>query len=381
VSLFRASLDMKACILLQVTTLFVGCETRRFHNDNKHRHKHTYLSFCANESYTHPFACVLGVDNVWPQPAVLASPVCTEASPPYAAVGTENTNCVETSTSYDVYTQRFVPTGLVHPTPANYLDGADTDQYHTWDRINCRADELLFATGWKRQYTPQECARLCSKIKNYHGASSCTHFSRNWIQTDIPQHNDNCGRDGDSGTSNTNTPAEFTGNNPGSAALGSGSYTYKGQCQFYNSANADCCATRKGWTDGGSCNSMYGSTPEDNWKKYHRTWAVTTDAYTPTTNWPIVRAAGRRLNELPNAQGDEPSHVHVLFFPNGTAFWAPEDEAGGLLPGMSLSQSFSTAQETERTDQDVGITSPITDLFSVLYRTVSSWKSKALEMF
>ena len=40
---------------------------------------------------------------------------------------------------------------------------------------------------WYKKYTPQECARLCSKISNFYG-SSCTHFSRQWITSRVPEH-------------------------------------------------------------------------------------------------------------------------------------------------------------------------------------------------
>ena len=49
---------------------------------------------------------------------------------------------------------------------------------------------------WYKKYTPQECARLCSKISNFYG-SSCTHFSRQWITSRIQEHSDTCGRDGE----------------------------------------------------------------------------------------------------------------------------------------------------------------------------------------
>ena len=47
---------------------------------------------------------------------------------------------------------------------------------------------MLVATGWHRSYTPQECARLCSKVKDF-GGKWCTHFSRQWA-SDVEEHSD-----------------------------------------------------------------------------------------------------------------------------------------------------------------------------------------------
>ena len=75
---------------------------------------------------------------------------------------------------------------------------------------------------------------MCSKIHNFYG-KSCTHFSRQWITTKVPEHSDTCGRDGE--TLATNMPVHGAW---GSAGVGTGSYTYRGQCVFFNSPNNHC---------------------------------------------------------------------------------------------------------------------------------------------
>ena len=70
--------------------------------------------------------------------------------------------------------------------------------------------------SWYKKYTPQECARLCSKIHNFYG-KSCTHFSRQWIKTSIPEHSDSCGRDGEAIADDMPAHGAF-----GSAGIGAG---------------------------------------------------------------------------------------------------------------------------------------------------------------
>ena len=49
---------------------------RRYHDNRKHRHAHTFLQLCTDGDGVHPQACVEKVDNKWPKPAVLAPLKC-----------------------------------------------------------------------------------------------------------------------------------------------------------------------------------------------------------------------------------------------------------------------------------------------------------------
>lgn len=54
------------------------------------------------------------------------------------------------------------------------------------------------------------------------------------VRTAKPEHEDNCGRDGDDGTDAGGYGRERSGSyNYGSAGIGDGSYTYEAQCIFF----------------------------------------------------------------------------------------------------------------------------------------------------
>ena len=184
---------------------------------------------------------------------------------------------------------------------------------------------------------------MCSKIHNFYG-KSCTHFSRQWITTQIPEHNDLCGRDGE--TLATNMPVHGAW---GSAGVGTGSYTYRGQCVFFNSPNNHCCSTKAGWTEAGGsttdqyCQNKYGER-KDAWDSKHRSWRLLTQAYTPTAAWPVV-SGGRRLAE--SELDGEKTHMHELILPNGTRFWTVEDE--------ELHEVFSPEVEVRGAEDDTKV--------------------------
>ena len=118
---------------------------RRFHDESKHKHAHTYLSFCSNEQNVWPSACIHKVSAKWPTPAQFdAEAECKESSPPHNAVGTANSDCT-TGTNVDLYEPITINQGLRSPT-TDYKRGADVDTLTDWDRIRCR-DGQLFATG------------------------------------------------------------------------------------------------------------------------------------------------------------------------------------------------------------------------------------------
>jgi hypothetical protein len=64
--------------VLAVLALALALPTagRRYHDDRKHRHAHTYLQLCTDGDGVHPQACVEKVDNNWPKPALLAPLKC-----------------------------------------------------------------------------------------------------------------------------------------------------------------------------------------------------------------------------------------------------------------------------------------------------------------
>lgn len=325
-----------------------GALARRFHDEQNHKHAHTYLQFCANPTTSYSHACIHKVSAKWPQPAVLDPQECKESAPPHSAVGTTEANCAGTVTGFNIYDPITIPTGLMHPN-VDFRRGSDTDKLSDWDRIRCK-DGQLFATGWYRKYTPMECARLCSKIHNFYG-KSCTHFSRQWINTKVPEHSDVCGRDGE--TLPTSTPAHGAW---ASAGTGTGSYTYRGQCVFFNSANNECCATKAAWReedsnmDSNYCTAKYGDR-QDAWDSKHRSWRLKTQAFTPTVPWPVT-SLGRRLSEEANGvQYDgESAEMHEIFFPNGTRFWvedgeapaveAPTQKRAALDPAVNAAESY-----------------------------------------
>jgi len=271
--------------------------------------------------------------------------VCKESAPPHSDVGTNQPWCTAGALGLvNIYDPITIPTGLKNP-KTDFRKGADADTMSDWDRIRCR-DGQLFATGWYRKYTPGECARLCAKIHNFYG-KTCTHFSRQWIQSKIPEHDDNCGRDGD--TIPAGTPA-----NGGwaSAGTGSGSYLYRGQCIFFNSVNNECCATKAAWreagtnTDDGHCETKYPNDRKDAWDSKHRSWRLltATQAFTPTEAWPVT-SLGRRLSDEANHKqydGEGPE-MHEIFFPNGTRFWVEEQG----IPLDELTDATGLATESD----------------------------------
>lgn len=338
---------------------------RRSHDENNHKHAHTYLQFCANPTTATSHACIHKVSAKWPAAAVLDPQECKKAAPPYAAV---DSTCVPGASlgSFNVYDPITIPTGLLHPNE-DFRRGSDVDKLSDWDRIRCR-DGHLFATGWYRKYTPMECARLCSKIHNFYG-KSCTHFSRQWIHSKIPEHSDLCGRDGE--TLEASMPAHGAW---GSAGTGTGAYTYRGQCVFFSSANNECCATKAAWREEGTnldsnyCEAKYAGGRKDSWDSKHRSWRLLSSGYTATEAWPVT-SLGRRLSDerrrlysssgarrrmrggtaaapgaanttTPTGRRGDDSHddddidegegegdgAHELFLPNGTRFWAYEEE-------------------------------------------------------
>ena len=60
-----------------------GAAARRFHDENYHKHAHTYLQFCANSTSVVSHACVHKVSARWPTPAQLDPQECKEASAPF----------------------------------------------------------------------------------------------------------------------------------------------------------------------------------------------------------------------------------------------------------------------------------------------------------
>lgn len=72
------------------------------------------------------------------------------------------------------------------------------------------------------------CARLCTKMENFHG-NRCIAYSRKWFKTDIEEHMDTCGRDGDVGISRQATTSTGWGQNYNTDR----EYKYPGQCLFY----------------------------------------------------------------------------------------------------------------------------------------------------
>jgi hypothetical protein len=426
---------------------------RRFHDEQYHKHAHTYLQFCANATFVSSHACVHKVSAKWPQPAQLDPQECKESAAPYASVGTTNPWCTAGSEElvniYDPITipqaspcnanepvtqtacnawltqpcgTRKSPTvafpphlppccpvqGLVHPN-VDYRKGADTDTLTDWDRVRCR-DGQLFATGcvhlfscptprpvpgergadsdsfshvcsWYRKYTPQECARLCSKISNFYG-KSCTHFSRQWIKSNLPEHSDTCGRDGESIASDMPAHGAW-----GSAGVGEGSYSFRGQCLFFNSHNNECCSTKAAWREAGSltddnyCTAKFGDR-KDNWDTKHRSWRLKTQAFSPTSAWPVT-SLGRRLGTARPVEavtGEEPLiHELFLFSPNGTldttkSFWAIEEE----YDGEATDKTHCLASGCVREGPDEGIAEQsASDLLELVKRWLRKTASDA----
>lgn len=209
---------------------------------------------------------------------------------------------------------------------------------------------------------------MCTKIHNFYG-HQCSHFSRQWITTRIPEHNDICGRDGETLPDGMPARGAF-----GSAGVGAGTYTYRGQCIFFFSNNNDCCSTRAGWREdsnsGGTddsdyCENRYRvngvSTMKDNWDSKHRSWKIVARHFTPSAAWPVV-SAGRRLEEDGRVLNGSLPGMHELFLPNGTRFWALDDDVDvnanvdrgdfSLLGEDSFKVHDEVVEEAEDGEQD-----------------------------
>lgn len=304
-------------------------DARKSHGNEKRKHAHTYLQFCANDATVSAHACVHRVPNKWPEPALLTEE-CREATPPHYPIGASEPTCLLPA-GKDIYHPITIPMGLRSP-PGDYRTGADTDTFTDWDRIRCR-DGQLFVTGWYRRYTPQECARLCSRISDFYGRD-CTHFSRQWVNTEIEEHNDHCGRDGDSGIRSDVAPfGEFSSAGVGTGRFHNGQYRFRGQCTFYHSENDECCASKAAWTEAGRntsstyCQDRYGERA-DNWDNKFRSWRLKNNTFTPTGAWPVTSRGRQLLSEmrLEELDPDVHLHVHKFIMPNGSTFWAVEEE-------------------------------------------------------
>ena len=130
--------------MLKVAMAFLSVATaRKSHGNEKRKHAHTYLQFCADDTSVSSHACVHRVPNKWPLAALL-SEECKEAQSPYSAVGSTDPTCLDLQ-GKDLYHPITIPMGLRHPN-IDYRTGADTDTFTDWDRIRCR-DGQLFATG------------------------------------------------------------------------------------------------------------------------------------------------------------------------------------------------------------------------------------------
>ena len=139
-----------------------GATSRRFHDQHYHKHAHTYLQFCANDTSVVSHACIHKVSAKWPTPAQLDPQTCKEAIAPYGPVGDTHAGCAAGSESgVNIYDPITIVQGLRHPAAAGgYRRGADVDTMTDWDRIRCR-DGQLFATGYAHT-RPDEPVHLAS---------------------------------------------------------------------------------------------------------------------------------------------------------------------------------------------------------------------------
>ena len=121
-----------------------GVRARKLHTNQKHRHAHTYLQFCANDTKVIPHACIHKVSAKWPQPARFDAPDCKEAMAPHAAIGSSAPACAAGSyNNVNIYDPITIAQALLK---GDYRKGADVDTLTDWDRIRCR-DGQLYATG------------------------------------------------------------------------------------------------------------------------------------------------------------------------------------------------------------------------------------------
>jgi len=88
------------------------------------------------------------------------------------------------------------------------------------------------------------CARLCTKMQGFRG-NDCIAYSRKWFKTDIDEHLDTCGRDGDVGISRQATTTTGWGQNYNTDR----EYKYPGQCVFYGKMFDDGSTTTLGVTN------------------------------------------------------------------------------------------------------------------------------------
>lgn len=124
--------------------LFTGIAlARKSHGNEKRKHAHTYLQFCADDLTVSSHSCIHRVPNKWPLPALLTEE-CMEATSPHAPIGRSDLACGQL-VGKDLYHPITIPMGLRSPN-IDYRIGADTDTFTDWDRIRCR-DGQLFATG------------------------------------------------------------------------------------------------------------------------------------------------------------------------------------------------------------------------------------------
>jgi len=119
----------------------------------------------------------------------------------------------------------------------------DAHTLNIWDRIQIR-DGQLMSTITHTKYTDAMCARLCTKMQGFRG-NDCIAYSRKWFKTDIDEHLDTCGRDGDVGISRQATTTTGWGQNYNTDR----EYKYPGQCVFYGKMFDDGSTTTLGVTN------------------------------------------------------------------------------------------------------------------------------------
>ena len=142
----RPSRVQIAALLLVASGPVLG---RKWHNEKKHRHCHTYLQFCNDDTTVIPHGCKSCVTAQWPEPARLDPLDCKEAALAHSAVGTADAGCAGPGGSaLDIYTPITIAMGLRTPR-GDFKSGADVDTMTDWDRIRCK-DGQLFATGCAR---------------------------------------------------------------------------------------------------------------------------------------------------------------------------------------------------------------------------------------
>ena len=144
---------------LLLALLALPAAGRRYHDDRKHRHAHTYLQLCTDGDGVHPQACVEKVDHKWPKPAVLAPLKCKAPGS-----GTDFSSVIEPSAAFNaaecdaaghvsggtspsthvIFAPITVPMGIRTP-PTDYKAGSDVDTLTSWDRVSCRPQDVLLS--------------------------------------------------------------------------------------------------------------------------------------------------------------------------------------------------------------------------------------------